>query len=290
MIVARITSGLGNQLFQYALGRSLAVRNKTSLYFDLSYYRQRYDTDTPRAFKLDKFAIDYHLLNTSPYRYVSKATRLLPDRTLRPFADWLTEKHFHADSTVLDASARFITLDGFWQSERYFAHCEAVIRAELTFGRETGAAFAEYREQIEQSKPSISVHIRRGDYVSHPEFSQSFGFVGVGYYRAAIARLTAQFPSARLFLFSDDPAWVHEHLTPDVPRVFVENTGPDADLDDLQLMSLCNHHIIANSSFSWWGAWLNADPDKVVVAPDRWFRNKPDWDTKDLIPPTWLRL
>lgn len=290
MIVARITSGLGNQLFQYALGRSLALRNKTALYFDLSYYKQRYETDTPRAFKLNQFTIDYKLLQSSPYRYVSKATKLLPSRTLKPLVNWVSEPHFHADPSVLDANARFITLDGFWQSERYFEDYEAVIRHELTFRRDAGATFEAYRREIEQSEQPISVHIRRGDYVTHPEFSQSFGFVGVDYYRSAIARLTAQFPAARLFVFSDDPAWVREHLTPDAPFVFVNNTGPDADLDDLQLMSLCKHHIIANSSFSWWGAWLNADKRKVVIAPDRWFKNKPDWNTKDLLPPTWLRL
>jgi Glycosyl transferase family 11 len=290
MIIARITSGLGNQLFQYAVGRSLALQNKTSLYFDLSYYKQLYDTDTPRAFKLDKFAIQYKLLNTSPYLYVSKATKLLPNRTLKPFFNWLTEKHFHADPAVLHTNARFVTLDGFWQSERYFSQCEDVIRRELTFKRETGATFEAYKRQIDQSEQPISVHVRRGDYVSHPEFSQSFGFVGVDYYQKAIARLIARFPSASLFFFSDDPEWVREHLTPNVPHVFVKNTGPDADLDDLQLMSLCRHHIIANSSFSWWGAWLNADKNKVVIAPDRWFRNKPDWDTKDLIPTAWQRL
>ena len=165
-----------------------------------------------------------------------------------------------------------------------------MIRNELTFNRVTGETFNTYRRQIEGAKQPISVHIRRGDYVSHPEFSQSFGFVGVDYYRSAIARLMAQFPDACLFLFSDDPAWVQDNLAPDAPCVFVKNTGPDADVDDLQLMSLCKHHIIANSSFSWWGAWLNADKRKVVIAPDRWFKNKPDWDTKDLLPPTWLRL
>lgn len=290
MIIARITSGLGNQLFQYALGRSLAQRTNTPLYFDLSYYKQLYATDTPRLFKLDRFAIDYKVLNTSPYLYVSKATRLLPNRTLKPLVNWVKEKHFHVDPTVLNTTDRFVTLDGFWQSEGYFAAHETVIRRELTFQRQPGPAFSAYRQAIEAAVQPISVHIRRGDYVSHPEFSQSFGFVGVAYYQAAIARLTAQFPLATLFLFSDDPGWVAESLAPSQPHVFVRNTGPDADLDDLQLMSLCSHHIIANSSFSWWGAWLNGSKNKVVITPERWFKNKPDWDTKDLVPASWVRL
>ena len=93
-----------------------------------------------------------------------------------------------------------------------------------------------------------------------------------------------------LFIFSDDPQWVQENLAPDVPHVYVTNTGDNADLDDLQLMSLCRHHVIANSSYSWWGAWLDPRPDKVVVSPKQWFRNKPDSNTKDLIPAAWLRL
>ena len=290
MIISRITSGLGNQLFQYALARSLALRNKTSLYFDLSYYKHLYDTDTPRAFKLDRFAIDYRLLNTSPYLYLSKATKLLPDRTLKPFVNWLTERQFHADIGVLDTNDQFVILDGFWQSERYFAHCEDVIRSELAFQRDTGARFVSYQQQIEGSEQPVSVHIRRGDYVSHPEFSQSFGFLGLDYYQTAIALLTERFTGVKLFIFSDDPDWVRQNLALTLPHEFVSNTGPDADLNDLQLMSLCHHHIIANSSFSWWGAWLNPASAKVVIAPKQWFKNKPDWNTKDLIPSTWLRV
>lgn len=290
MIITRITSGLGNQLFQYALAKSLALRNNTSLYIDLSYYQQDYATDTPRRFKLDRFNTDYKVLNTSPYLYVSKSTKLLPNRTLKPLFDFVKEKQFHFDSTVLNASASFITLDGFWQSERYFRDSADVIRNELTFKRESGKSFAVYKREIEQADFPISVHIRRGDYVSHPEFSKTFGFVGLAYYQSAITLLTERFPTAKLFIFSDDPEWVKQNLPLDRPHTLVSNTGSDADLDDLQLMSLCKHHIIANSSFSWWGAWLNPRKSKVVISPSRWFKDKPDWSTVDLIPSGWLRL
>ena len=290
MIITRITSGLGNQLFQYALGRSLALQHKTSLYFDLSYYRQAYETDTLRAFKLDRFNIDYEVLNNSPYLYVSKFTKLLPNRTLKPLFRFVQEKHFHFDAGVRKASAAFVTLDGFWQSERYFGENEPIIRQDLQFNRETGDTFARYKTEIAQSQQPVSLHIRRGDYVNHPEFSKSFGFLGLDYYQAAIALLKSRFASFKLFIFSDDPEWVRENLITDVDYTLVVNTGADADLDDLHLMSLCSHHVIANSSFSWWGAWLNADPDKVVIAPKTWFRNKPDWNTADLVPTSWLRV
>lgn len=289
MVIAKITSGLGNQLFQYALGRHLAIQNQTRLWFDLRYYHRTYETDTPRQFKLDRFSIDYDLLDYSPWLYVSKATRLLPGRSLRPLFDTRKEPHFHLDPAVPNAKGAFITLDGFWQSEGYFASNAATIRRELTFTRQPGPMYARYRQQIEQTQTPVSVHIRRGDYVSHPEFSQSFGALDDTYYQTALAQINGQFPDATLFVFSDDPEWVRQHMRFERPHVLVENTGPDADVDDLQLMSLCHHHIIANSSFSWWGAWLNPRPDKRVIAPKQWFRNKP-WNTADLIPAGWVRL
>lgn len=290
MVIARITSGLGNQLFQYALARHLALRNRTTIYVDLSYYQQTYATDTPRAFRLHQFNTSYQVLNTSPYLYASKATKLLPNRTLKPYVQFVQEGQFHFDARVLDVRARLITLEGFWQSERYFADSADVIRQELTLRSSLNGPAAEYERTIEQADVPISVHIRRGDYVNHPEFSQTFGFVGLDYYRAAIKQLTAQFPNLTLFIFSDDPQWVKENLAPTVPHVYVTNTGDDADLADLRLMSRCRHHVIANSSYSWWGAWLDSRPDKVVISPKTWFRNKPESNTKDLIPAAWLRL
>ncbi len=290
MVISRITSGIGNQLFQYAIGRQLAHRLNTSLYFDLSYYHQTYDTDTPRQFRLDQFQIDYRLLDTSPWRTVSRMTKLLPGRSLPPLCRFLQESGFHMQPEILTQRAALLVLDGFWQSEQYFAEVALLIRQELTFTHQPGPAFATYKIQIEQANAPISVHIRRGDYVSHVEFSQSFGFVGLDYYKRAIAQLTAQFPNRTLFVFSDDLAWVEANLPLPQPATLVHNTGPNADLDDLRLMSLCHHHIIANSSFSWWGAWLNSASEKVVIAPANWFRHKPGWDTRDLISTTWLQV
>ncbi|MCY7360187.1 MAG: alpha-1,2-fucosyltransferase [Rudanella sp.] len=188
MIITKITSGLGNQLFQYALGRHLAIQNNTRLWFDLRYYHKTYETDTPRHFKLDRFTIDYDLLDSSLWLYVSKATRLLPDRSLRPIFDTRKEQQFHLDPAVPQTKGAFVTLDGFWQSEAYFIGSELIIRKELTFNRTPGPDFDRFRQQIEQAITPISVHIRRGDYVNHPEFSQSFGTLRPDYYEAAIKR------------------------------------------------------------------------------------------------------
>ncbi len=290
MIITRITSGLGNQLFQYALARSLALNTNSQLYLDLSYYQQQYETDTPRTFKLDAMGLAYQRFDTSPYRYMVKAARLLPARWLNPLITFVSEPHFHADPAVLHTRARIISLSGFWQSERYFADHADQIRRDLTAQSRSGHLVTAYKNAIERADVPVSLHIRRGDYVTHPAFSRSFGFIGLAYYHAAIGQLLRRFPALNLFIFTDDPTWVAENFRANVPAVSVVNTGPDADLDDLYLMRHCHHHIIANSSFSWWGAWLNPRPDKVVIAPRHWFCNKPDWNVADLVPADWLRV
>lgn len=290
MVIGRITSGLGNQLFQYALARHLALKNKSSLFLDLSYYQYIYATDTPRAFKLGHFSVPFTILQDSWLEYVSKATKLLPNRSLPPFFLFLKEKQFHFDAAVVQARASCITLDGFWQSEAYFREHADIIRQELQLSSNPSPEFDYYQSQIGAIPTAVSIHIRRGDYVHHPEFSQTFGFVGVEYCQRAINRITEQVGTPQFFVFSDDQDWVRHHLPLPDTAVYVQNTGPTADVADLILMSRCQHHIIANSSFSWWGAWLNPNPNKLVIAPKNWYKNKPTWDTKDLIPSTWITL
>ncbi|GAB3886482.1 alpha-1,2-fucosyltransferase [Spirosoma agri] len=290
MIISRITSGLGNQLFQYAAARHLALRNKTAVYVDLSYYNYTYQTDTPRAFKLGHFAVPFRVLQDSPYEYVSKATKLLPNRSLPPVFLFLKEKHFHFDERVVQARARFVTLDGFWQSEEYFRESAATIRQELSLATTPSSEFASYEQLIKATSVPVSVHIRRGDYVNHPEFSQTFGFVGLAYYEQALERIREQVSEPRFFIFSDDQDWVRENLKLPADAVFVKNTGPNSDVADLVLMSRCRHHVIANSSFSWWGAWLNPNADKTVITPKNWYKKQPTWNTKDLLPATWLSI
>ncbi|MDQ6812792.1 MAG: alpha-1,2-fucosyltransferase [Bacteroidota bacterium] len=290
MIITKITSGLGNQLFQYAAAKSLSLKHNTSLFFDLSYYDTTYETDTPRSFKLHHFNIDYKNLDTSPLVYFSKATKLFRNRSCKPFFSRVKEKHFHYDDQVVHATGACITLEGFWQSEKYFAQHTEAIRNELTFKSVANSELAIYKQQMLNTQNPISIHIRRGDYVSHPEFSKSFGFVGLEYYDRAVAYVKSKVQNPAFFVFTDDKDWVKScfHLTD--KNVFVETNGEDSDVTELQLMSLCTHHIIANSSFSWWGAWLNNSKSKIVIAPASWYKNKTDWNTKDLIPPSWVTV
>ena len=290
MIISRITSGLGNQLFQYAVARHLSLKNKTPLYVDLSYYLQSYSDDTVRNFKLGNFSVPYHTLQQSPLEYVSKATKLLPNRSLRPFFLFLKEKQFHFDEQILRAQAGCVIMEGFWQSEAYFRDSAEMIRRDLQLNGVPSLEFNKYKQLIQDSPTPVSIHVRRGDYVNHPEFSKTFGFIGIDYYKQAINLAKKALNDPHFFVFSDDKEWSQTNLPLPDNSVFVQNTGPNGDVADLMLMSHCQHHIIANSSFSWWGAWLNPNADKLVVAPKNWYKDKPTWNTKDLIPSTWLSI
>lgn len=290
MIIAKITSGLGNQLFQYAMARHLALKRNTSLYFDLGFYAFDNPNNTPRQFKLDQFNITYKTVSQSASIYWSKATKLFPNRSFNPLFAWLEEQQHHYNDAVLKTQAGCITVKGYWQSEKYFGDVADVIRRELTFKDSTDPRFTYYKQLIGATAVPVSVHVRRGDYVHHPEFSKTFGFVGVDYYQKAIQLMQSRYPTCVFFLFSDDKEWTTQHFNFVGKSVFIENIGSNSDIDDLHLMSLCKHNIIANSSYSWWGAWLNSNNEKTVIAPDRWYKNKPELNTSDLVPITWLKL
>ncbi|MGV3706047.1 MAG: alpha-1,2-fucosyltransferase [Arcticibacter sp.] len=289
MVIATITSGLGNQLFQYALARHLSLINRCSLYFDLRFYKSEYARETSRSFKLNKFNIAYKEIDRS-VEWGIKVTKLFPSQTLSPFFRTLRERHYHFDPEVLEAKEPFLNVKGYWHSERYFRSSQAIIRNELQFNNPGGRGFDRYLREIQHAGNAVSVHVRRGDYVHHPEFSQTFGFIGLAYYEKAMEIMTSKVPDSVFFIFTDDKSWVLENFPKGGNYVFVDVEGSDADLDDLHLMKTCRHHIIANSSYSWWGAWLNGYPDKIVIAPKEWFRNQPDWNTKDLLPESWLKI
>lgn len=290
MIVAQITSGLGNQLFQYALARHLSVINNTTLYFDTRFYESDYAHESQRSFKLHNFNIEYYTPRM-PLLYALKSTRLLPGRTLKPFFIHLKENHYHFDPEILNTRGLVITQSGYWHSEKYFEPIADIVRKELTFTNKHCIEFDLYRSAILNTESSVSIHIRRGDYVNHPEFSKTFGFTGLVYYQRAMSFIKMKVSNPKFFLFTDDKEWVKANFdTGEDHFHYVEVTGPDADLDDLHLMSLCKHNIIANSSYSWWGAWLNSNKNKIVAAPANWFKNQPTWDTKDLLPESWTRI
>lgn len=199
---------------------------------------------------------------------------------------FVVEPHFHYWPEI-NHVPRDCYLAGYWQSEQYFREAAPVIHADFTFKLLPANRNAELAEQIGQVN-AVSLHVRRGDYVNNPKTNVVHGVCSLDYYRDAVRHVSSRVANPCFFIFSDDMAWVKEHLKMDLPCQYVDHNCGAESYNDMRLMSLCRHHIIANSSFSWWGAWLNRNPDKIVVAPKKWFAN--DKNISDLFPAGWVIL
>lgn len=282
--------GLGNQLFQYAMGRRLSIAHHTSLKLDLGFYGK----EISRKYSLSPFCIIEEFASNAELAEITGESkrglarllfRLGQKRKLYYRKATLTEPHFRPYDRNLLNSSRDVYMCGYWQSEKYFVDIKDVIRHEFMLKQEPGLAKRELERQI-HSTESVSLHIRRGDYISNPLFNQVHGTCSLEYYYDCIKRMAYNVPTPHFFVFSDDPNWAIKNLDLGYPTTFVPHTEPSRDHEDLWLMSRCKHHIIANSSFSWWGAWLNPSPEKIVYAPRKWF-NDSERDTRDLIPDDW---
>ncbi len=278
LVVTCLNGGLGNQFFQYAVGRALALRYDATLKLDLSVFPEY----PLRRYELDKYPI--------------RATIATADE-LMMFRDgpagWSTgctryrEPHHHFDPAVRGAVPP-VQLIGFWQSERYFRHIADTIRREFTPTAPMDAENERVLANIRQSN-AIAVHVRRGDYVTNPSAAVRHGVPSLGYYRRAMDHVASRVADPVFYVFSDDHDWVRDNLRQPAPMVHVTVNGPERGFRDVQLMSACKHHILANSSFGWWGAWMNTSSDKIVIAPTPWFLDK-ELDTRDLLPPGWIEI
>ncbi|MDP2842304.1 MAG: alpha-1,2-fucosyltransferase, partial [Acetobacterium sp.] len=199
----------------------------------------------------------------------------------------IREKQYHFDPEILTMSDS-VYLDGYWQSEKYFSNIADIIRNEFAVTLPQTDKNMELAQQI-ISCESVSLHVRRGDYVTDEKTNTIHGTCDLDYYKRCIERLTHKIHHPCFFIFSDDPEWAEQNLKITHPATFVCHNGPEKNYEDLRLMSQCRHHIIANSSFSWWGAWLGQYPDKLVLSPQKWFNEK-NFNTKDLTPSTWQQL
>jgi glycosyl transferase family 11 len=294
LVVARLIGGLGNQMFQYAAGRALALRHGAELKLDVSgfdaYKRRRYELGTLSINATVATDRDLAIFGAD-----AKPRWPLVDRVRRRVRmpgkvralPVYREPHFHFDPAIATLRPP-VYLDGYWQSERYFSDYAATLRRELVAGVPFDPENATVAARID-AVTAVSLHVRRGDYVDDPKTSRYHGTCSLDYYRRAVEHIAARVGSPHLFVFSDDAQWTRANLHVDVPTTFVDANPADRGFRDMQLMSRCRHHVVANSSFSWWGAWLGPSTDKIVVAPKRWF-NAGGADTRDLIPATWVRL
>ncbi|HET8654370.1 MAG TPA: alpha-1,2-fucosyltransferase [Longimicrobiaceae bacterium] len=292
MIIVRLLGGLGNQMFQYATGRALALRRGTVLKLDLSAFAAY----PLRSYRLDHFRIDATLADTAEVaRVTGRNLRGLRARIhgaverRRPYyrRGMVRERRFGYDPKLSGVRGDAY-LVGFWQSERYFDDIRDRLVAELTVSTPPEGDNRRLLDAIEATD-SISLHVRRGDYVEDPANLRLHGTCPPAYYERALAALLPRADRPHVFVFSDDIGWAKEHLRIPCPATFVAHNGEERDYEDLRLMSRCRHHVIANSTFSWWGAWLSTHPDRTVVAPREWFRDG-SLDARDVVPDSWLRV
>lgn len=287
MIITRISGGLGNQMFQYAIARSMAQRNVNIFKLDISFYPKQ----TLRKYELDLFNIDENIATEKECiklrgneGFLFKVLKKLKLPIKRPTSYTKEKQNTIFDEEVYKRTGD-IYLDGFWQNEKYFIDIREVLIQDFSPKHEISKEAQQYLNDIENSN-SISLHVRRGDYVADPHTNSVHGVCGIDYYKRAINYIMEHTINPIFYIFSDDIAWCKDNFNFIEEKVFVENTK--STMDDLELMKRCKHNIIANSSFSWWGAWLNDNESKIVLSPLKWINNNP----KDLkwVPNKWIQI
>ena len=281
MVIVRLQGGLGNQMFQYALARHLSIKNKTALYLDLSDLSDKSssNSNTPRHFELNIFNVKYSpgLPFKLPGILKKLHDHLFPIKEIR-------ETDFLYNKAIL-AEKGNIYLDGYWQNEQYFKDIEATIRAEFTLKTKPDEQNRMLAEQIKATS-SVSVHFRRGDYITNAVTNSFHGVCSKEYYVKAIAYINEKIPAPHFYIFSDDINWVKQNFDFKESHTYININKGEKGFEDMRLMSHCKHNIIANSSFSWWAAWLNTNKDKVVISPLQWLVTK----KTDIVPAEWIKL
>lgn len=267
MIIVKLFSGLGNQMFQYAAARRLSIINDDFLKLDVT------------GFGKGNQLRNYSLKHFNIFEQIATDEEISHLKTV----GLVKETSFSFNSNIRELG-RDVYLEGYWASEKYFKDIEGIIREEFTVKYPLTDDNKRLAESINNCQ-SVALHIRRGDYL-HPRYNNFFVICPLNYYYEAANRLAEQFSNMHFFLFSDDPDWVQENLKLPFPATLIRHNGNQKNFEDLRLMSLCNHHIIANSSFSWWGSWLSSKSNKIVCAPSKWYNN-PNFNFSHLLLESW---
>jgi hypothetical protein len=279
MVIARIRSGLGNQLFIYAAARALAHRLGEDLKLDVSFFK----TYPLRQFALGHFAIDAKICRPQELwlrKLFAKLHLRRPDRLFREASPAYQPAFAELKNNTI--------LQGYFQSEKYFSSVPDILRKEFALKTPLSGPTSHYLARMSAGNP-VSVHVRRGDYVSYQSINERFGALDLDYYSSAKRWMDHELSGPTYHIFSDDGPYAEKYILPifgPCAQIVPPVTG---DFEHLALMRSCHHHIIANSSFSWWGAWLADFPGKQVIAPATWFRNKSEIPV-DIIPDNWITI
>jgi hypothetical protein len=276
MIIVQIMGGLGNQMFQYAAGLALSKRLKTKLYLDTTFFEvaKRERHVTPRIYELGLFGIYPSALSI----FDKFDLKRHPARIIREHKEVKDE---------LSAVEGNVILQGYWQSNWYFDNYRDEVQTAFKLNYPLSVSAKKIYEKIINDDRSVSLHFRRGDYVTNKAAADMLGALPLKYYEHAITTLKHKKNDINLYVFSDDIEWCKKNLKLNTDVTFIDQATTSSD--DLKLMAACRHNVIANSSFSWWAGWLNQNRGKIVIAPKKWFANKPEYASLEL-PNTWIKL
>ena len=294
MIVAKLVGGHSNQLFQYATGRSLAMRLGVELFIDAQWFSTIAEGDTAREYELDRYKLDQKFIDPESFSLSGGGpTRPKPRFSfLAGGARSLALEHYRQRGHGFDGRVLHLPdntyLEGWWQDERYFKEIRQTLLEELQARDPATGTDCEWLRRIRDGV-SVSVHVRRGDYVTSPATREFHGVLGISYYEAALERL-AELTGEReldLFVLSNDIEWCKQQLRLHYRTTSIDsgNSGAEASFNEHR-----KHHVLANSSFSWRGAWLCDSLEKVVIAPKNWFSDAQANAETEIVPASWLRL
>ena len=272
-------------MFQYALGRSLSLSHNVPFKIDSSYLRSANQSD--RSFQLDKFNTTLEEATSEEInKYRSTFQKILDKMRPESKRKKIVEHSQFFKKNILNRADGYF--DGHWNSEKYFNKYEDAVRKDFELKAPFGSKASEISQKIISEQNAISLHIRRGDYVSNKKIANIYNTLPLSYYEQAMKKINEKTMGAHFFIFSDDMDWVRKNFSTKYSVTFV--SSPEiADYEEITLMSQCKHNIIANSTFSWWGAWLNPSSQKVVIAPAKWLNTSPSKYT-DVVPNSWIKI
>lgn len=283
MVIVKIKCGLGNQMFQYALGKRLALDWQDELKVDLAWFNNIKSGDIPRELEIDSFNV---VLSNATEAEIAKSMPSFLARLVDRIRGRINRNHFYRFYATILKKKKNVYLDGYFQSYKYFETIRDVLLTEFTLKNGYHREVDGIKSEIEKTDQSVAVHIRRGDFATIRKGYN--GLCDLSYYQKALEIIKNKYPNVQLFIFSDDIEWAKTNLKLAGPMVFVSRPVLNP-AEELWLMSLCKHQIIANSTFSWWAAWLNKNPQKIVVSPSRWLVAE-DIKTDNLLPLNWIKL
>jgi hypothetical protein len=295
MVIIKLKGGLGNQLFQYAAAKSIARNNQTEVLIDAE---TGFKGDPyKRSFALMNFCIESKVEDASTINSLinkNKVIKYLKNR-LSDFFEignlkYLNEPFYHFDPQIAAFKiSKDIYLEGYFHSERYFNDISNEIRSEFELKYPADTINSKYLAQINSSE-SVALHVRKYDDALANSANEIYGSCTTEYYQKAISYMQEKLQDPFFFVFSDDIRWTKKNINIDTAKVeYISHNDIEKGHEDIRLMKACKHNIIANSSFSWWGAWLNKNSDKIVIAPDRWLDTE-IYDFKDVVPANWIKL